>query len=288
MKDKTRAFFYALAVSISILFALFIYGYYFQFLGFEGGVVQPGGGGSCPIYKLYDKEGRGYDNEFSQVDYFGSAPLYWVEESQLPLPPDPNCPECCKLYPDRIDAKIARSGTPVYPLSLSVNMPDHRSEFLQGGSFALAARLEIGDRFDENSTWTDATQPLYYKLRLDSPNFTVAPTNEDTESIKVGMGMPGEMHWILSPKANAMGEQVILISASGKENPSDPYGLVNYMEYEIRVNIDERSIITTAVTSLFSAVGGFIVVFLTILNQGMDVFKRILMRKRKAKHHKSK
>jgi hypothetical protein len=102
------------------------------------------------------------------------------------------------------------------------------------------------------------------------------------------MGMPGEMHWILSPKANAMGEQVILISASGKENPSDPYGLVNYMEYEIRVNIDERSIITTAVTSLFSAVGGFIVVFLTILNQGMDVFKRILMRKRKAKHHKSK
>ena len=165
---------------------------------------------------LYDKDGNGYVRIGSHVAYESDAPLYLIAPDQLNSAISQSG---CFTYPPKIDSVIALNGIPVYPVLLSGQADRSRLAINSGQSISLKMQAEIVDKFMSN-TWAIALMPLQLqrlKFNLDAPAFEFQPSNDSAQLITLGIKTPAEFEWILFPKDNASGEQVIQSEITGDE-----------------------------------------------------------------------
>ena len=219
-----------------------------------------GGGDLCPLY-LYDVQGNRYGPFIwaHVVDqYIGSAPLYYVKPSTF-LPGADDC-----QYPEKIPPDIAVTGETIFPLQLEVSVD---KTIRQGESSKLSVKAAFSDVFsgnppDNSVTFVariTSTGKLDVNFELRATNFEFDPPNEKPISSTLTLYKPTDYSWIISPKENVLGEQILTISLV---DANEGYYLAfadTYLEVTDIGGLDPYLI------SALSSVGAFLIILFSIL-----------------------
>jgi hypothetical protein len=157
---------------------------------------------------LYDKNGDGHIQRGYSVEYRLDAPLFLVDPGQIHTTSNQSG---CLVFPSKIDPAVALKGTPIYPVRLTGQVERGNLAINSGQSILLSMQAEIVDRFSSD-TWPIVLMPLQLeqlRFKLNAPAFDFQPSNDDAQLVAIGLGNPAKSEWVLFPKENASGEQVL-------------------------------------------------------------------------------
>lgn len=187
--------------------------------------------GGCyrPAYdrdgNLYDKEGDIFVIAPSANNYTVTGPLYEAtEEVYNQVGININDVLGCaarRQPPQKMPPDIAQKGIPYYPAILRIDTISEK--MASGESTRLIATLSFTDAFTNtlsNNEFMYAinitnTETIPVSFRIDAPNFEYNPSTEELGTQDFGIGHDVSAAWVISPKANALGEQQIAIQVNG-------------------------------------------------------------------------
>ena len=171
----------------------------------------PAVGGGCPNPTfLYDGEGTGYYTIGQGVKYEGPAPLYSVPTILLGEPKTNS--GGCLLYPDHVSAEVLSSANTVFPMFIEATFTPGEG-FRLGESGKINASVSLLEHFAGETLpliiARDAKVPV--SVNLITTAFDFSPPNVEEARLEIGFTSPISKEWVVSPKADAIGRQQLVI-----------------------------------------------------------------------------
>lgn len=234
------------------------------------------GGGGCGNIPHYDSQG--HSHEPVQL-YEGPAPLYRLDDKTT----GQVWPEC--TYKANISPTIVTLyGETYYPIQVTSSLPS--SWIRAGESSILSTTVEILSeyRWSEEGyiyhiPWQSNEQTTV-TLSVDAPNFDLSP-KEETQPADLSLWQPAHQQWIIAPKQNASGMQVIRVNVNKFGSP------MNNWFADIKLEVRPVFGINTKALGIIVAVGGAILWILDFVIKIFDVKEKLIqtksIRKKKSK-----
>jgi len=163
--------------------------------------------------RVYDKNGRSYLKiDYLILGYEGEAPLYVLSPTQLKL--SKNVAGCYD-FPSNVEPIQAVSGSPIFPVKITVISNKENLTTYKGESIRLTVIAEIQSKFDE-VIWPLEIRPgqlKALKFAVTAPSFDI---DNKGHTDQISLNKSASTGWTLFPKSTADGIQDVDFTIDGE------------------------------------------------------------------------